>query len=96
MTKQAYSHIQCKKTSMIDLLLDAGVYKKGNKQLYELTLQELETEYAAVAQQRISQWNFDTLLEFVIIEERIGVDLYRKAPDRLAAHPYGYPRFYIC
>ena len=55
MTKQPYSHIQCKKTSMIDLLLDAGVYKKGNKQLYELTLQELESEYEAVAQQRISQ-----------------------------------------
>lgn len=55
MTKQAYSHIQCKKTSMIDLLLDAGVYKKGNKQLYELTLQELETEYKAILQQHISR-----------------------------------------
>ncbi|MFE0565911.1 hypothetical protein BTA37_29090 [Priestia megaterium] len=48
MSEQIYSDIQCKKNSIIDSLIYLGIYKKGNKQLYELTLHELETEYQIV------------------------------------------------
>lgn len=48
MSEQIYSDIQRKKTSIIDSLIHLGIYKKGNKQLYELTLHELETEYQIV------------------------------------------------
>ena len=36
------------KNSIIDSLIYLGIYKKGNKQLYELTLHELEKEYHIV------------------------------------------------
>jgi hypothetical protein len=48
MSEQTYSDIQRKKNSIIDSLIHLGIYKKGNKQLYELTLRELETEYHIV------------------------------------------------
>jgi len=48
MSKQIYSDIQRKKNLIIDSLIHLGIYKKGNKQLYELTLHELETEYRIV------------------------------------------------
>jgi Fur-regulated basic protein A len=48
MSEQIYSDIQRKKNSIIDSLIHLGIYKKGNKQLYELTLHELETEYQIV------------------------------------------------
>jgi len=48
MSKQIYYDIQCKKNLIIDSLIHLGIYKKGNKQLYELTLQELEKEYRIV------------------------------------------------
>jgi hypothetical protein len=48
MSEQIYSDIQRKKNSIIDSLIHLGIYKKGNKQLYELTLYELETEYQIV------------------------------------------------
>ncbi|MBU8590394.1 Fur-regulated basic protein FbpA [Priestia megaterium] len=48
MGEQTYSDIQRKKTSIIDSLIHLGIYKKGNKQLYELTLHELEKEYHIV------------------------------------------------
>ncbi|MDD9784534.1 Fur-regulated basic protein FbpA [Priestia megaterium] len=48
MSKQIYYDIQRKKNLIIDSLIHLGIYKKGNKQLYELTLQELETEYRIV------------------------------------------------
>ncbi|WP_453993474.1 Fur-regulated basic protein FbpA [Bacillus nitroreducens] len=37
--------IQSKKEEMINTLIQHGIYKKNNKQLYELTLGELEDEY---------------------------------------------------
>ncbi|TYR80015.1 Fur-regulated basic protein FbpA [Priestia megaterium] len=37
--------VQCQKNLIINSLLNLGVYKKGNKQLYELTLHELKIEY---------------------------------------------------
>jgi len=49
MSDQSYSDMQRKKTSIIDSLIHLGIYKKGNKQLYELTLHELETEYHIVS-----------------------------------------------
>ncbi|MFP7736470.1 Fur-regulated basic protein FbpA [Priestia aryabhattai] len=48
MSKQTYSDIQRKKNLIIDSLIHLGIYKKGNKQLYELSLHELETEYRIV------------------------------------------------
>ena len=48
MSKQICSDIQRKKNLIIDSLIHLGIYKKGNKQLYELTLHELETEYQIV------------------------------------------------
>jgi hypothetical protein len=48
MGEQTYSEIQRKKNSIIDSLIHLGIYKKGNKQLYELTLHELEKEYHIV------------------------------------------------
>ncbi|MGG0451697.1 Fur-regulated basic protein FbpA [Priestia megaterium] len=48
MSKQICSDIQRKKNLIINSLIHLGIYKKGNKQLYELTLYELETEYQIV------------------------------------------------
>jgi hypothetical protein len=37
-----------KKNWFINALLNFGIYKKGNRHLYELTLQELEAQYVKV------------------------------------------------
>lgn len=39
------SAVQLKKQKLIDKLIKAGIYKKNNKHLYELTLTDLEKEY---------------------------------------------------
>ncbi|MDE3838973.1 Fur-regulated basic protein FbpA [Bacillus methanolicus] len=38
-------HLEEKKEKIIDFLILSGVYKKGNFQLFELSLRELEEEY---------------------------------------------------
>lgn len=45
MSDQLYSAIEVQKTLVINSLLDLGIYKKGNKHLYELTLIELVEYY---------------------------------------------------
>lgn len=37
--------VQLKKKHLINKLIKQGIYKKNNKHLYELTLNELEKEY---------------------------------------------------
>lgn len=49
--KQYKSDMDSQKHIIIDSLLDLGIYKKGTKQLYELTLTELEKEYLKIIQQ---------------------------------------------
>ncbi|RYM04589.1 Fur-regulated basic protein FbpA [Sporolactobacillus sp. THM7-7] len=39
-----------RKDIMIEKLLDRGIYKTGNHQLYELSLKELEHTYQKLAQ----------------------------------------------
>ena len=51
MDKQYQSDMDSQKNIIIDSLLDLGIYKKGAKQLYELTLTELEKEYLTIIQQ---------------------------------------------
>ncbi|MGG0481183.1 Fur-regulated basic protein FbpA [Priestia megaterium] len=51
MDKQYQSDMDSQKNIIIDSLLDLGIYKKGTKQLYELTLTELEKEYLTIKQQ---------------------------------------------
>jgi hypothetical protein len=45
MSNQLYLETELQKTIVINSLLDLGIYKKGNKHLYELTLIELEEYY---------------------------------------------------
>ena len=45
MSDQLYLETELQKTIVINSLLDLGIYKKGNKHLYELTLIELEEYY---------------------------------------------------
>ncbi|TGA97705.1 Fur-regulated basic protein FbpA [Sporolactobacillus shoreae] len=40
--------LESKRQELIDQLIDAEVFKKDGKQLFELTLQELESEYRLV------------------------------------------------
>ncbi|MEM5003328.1 Fur-regulated basic protein FbpA [Priestia megaterium] len=51
MNKQYQPDMDSEKNIVIDYLLDLGIYKKGTKQLYELTLTELEKEYHEIKQQ---------------------------------------------
>ncbi|MDQ0253533.1 hypothetical protein J2S74_000905 [Evansella vedderi] len=37
--------IEAKRQKLIDLLISSGVYKVNNKQLYKLTLSELQDEF---------------------------------------------------
>jgi len=37
--------VQLKRQTLINKLIKVGIYKKDNKQLYELTLTDLEKEY---------------------------------------------------
>ena len=39
------SAVQLKKHKLINKLIKSGIYKKGNKNLYELTLSDLKNEY---------------------------------------------------
>ncbi|HET7629649.1 MAG TPA: Fur-regulated basic protein FbpA [Bacillales bacterium] len=48
MSQQLRKAVERKKQTYIQRLLDAGIYKSGNCQLYELTLSELEKEYAVL------------------------------------------------
>ncbi|MGG3125088.1 Fur-regulated basic protein FbpA [Priestia megaterium] len=51
MSNQFQPDTDSQKNSMINFLLDLGVYKKGTKHLYELSLTELEKEYLTIKQQ---------------------------------------------
>ncbi|HET7657724.1 MAG TPA: Fur-regulated basic protein FbpA [Bacillales bacterium] len=43
--------VEDKKQFFIQELLNAGIYKRANRQLYELTLSELEKEYDRLPKQ---------------------------------------------
>lgn len=45
MSKFIQEAIRVKKDYLINELIKMGIYKKGERQLYELTLTELEMEY---------------------------------------------------
>ncbi|MCD8509460.1 MAG: Fur-regulated basic protein FbpA [Bacillus sp. (in: Bacteria)] len=45
MSKYIQEAIRSKKDYLINELIQMGIYKKGERQLYELTLTELEMEY---------------------------------------------------
>lgn len=45
MTNQLRQAVEDRKQFYIQKLLNAGIFKRANRQLYELTLSELEKEY---------------------------------------------------
>ncbi|SDY09205.1 Fur-regulated basic protein A [Evansella caseinilytica] len=51
MSKMFQKAITMKKNALINGLIGMGIYKKGDQQLYELTLTELEKEYEVVKEQ---------------------------------------------
>ncbi|EIJ78211.1 hypothetical protein PB1_11644 [Bacillus methanolicus PB1] len=54
MNLDRFQHIEEKKEKIIDFLILSGVYKKGNFQLFELTLRELEEEYEKLTENKPS------------------------------------------
>jgi hypothetical protein len=58
------SAVQLKKQKLINKLIKSGIYKKGNKHLYELTLSDLENEYKYIEKKsgdRNKKWNLNPL-----------------------------------
>ncbi|MDR4947212.1 Fur-regulated basic protein FbpA [Neobacillus cucumis] len=58
------SAIQLKKQKLINKLIKSGIYKRGNKHLYELTLSDLENEYKyneKKSSDRNKKWNLNLL-----------------------------------
>jgi hypothetical protein len=58
------SAVQLKKQNLINKLIKSGIYKKGNKHLYELTLSDLENEYKYIEKKssdRNKKWNLNPL-----------------------------------
>ncbi|MFC7392919.1 Fur-regulated basic protein FbpA [Scopulibacillus cellulosilyticus] len=51
MNNQLREAIEAKKQYYIEKLLDAGIYKVSNRQLYRLTLSELERIFQITARQ---------------------------------------------
>jgi hypothetical protein len=49
MSLHDFRYFEGKKEELIDFLILSGVYKKGNLQLFELSLRELEEEYEKLA-----------------------------------------------
>lgn len=49
MQNHLHDGIEEKKDFYIDKLLDRGIYKTKNQQLYELSLSELEQEYRKIS-----------------------------------------------
>ncbi|MCQ6282832.1 Fur-regulated basic protein FbpA [Bacillus sp. EB600] len=58
------SAVQLKKQKLINKLIKSGIYKKGNKHLYELTLSDLENEYKYIEKKsgdRNKKWSLNPL-----------------------------------
>jgi hypothetical protein len=58
------SAVQLNKQKLINKLIKSGIYKKGNKHLYELTLSDLENEYKYIEEKssdRNKKWNLNPL-----------------------------------
>ncbi|SDY09564.1 Fur-regulated basic protein A [Evansella caseinilytica] len=53
MSKIFQEAIMLKKNYLIKKLIKLGVYKKGDQHLYELTLTQLEEEYAALTKNKV-------------------------------------------
>lgn len=54
MTNQLRQAIEDRKQFYIQELLNAGIFKRANRQLYQLTLSELEKEYRRLLDQQAS------------------------------------------